>query len=261
MKQVVLLAKQRSGTGALGSALDQHKNIKYFGEVFHHDAIHSSPNYFWHLKKKMNDDVDYSLPGNLDRKFQDYFEYLHKIEQSSIQIVDVKYSSLHHFNGYWQAPAAAPRIFELLAKNEIPVIHLRRENTLKVHVSGLLAEKNKVWHARELDTINYNTVRVDVNSLMNRLNVDSFQDNQIRSWVGRLKNVLTLEYDQTFSSEGTLTTDAVNEISSFLDVSDIDTLKPVFIKQVKKTISQTIENFDEVKGALLPTEYSWMLNS
>ncbi len=39
MKYALLIASQRSGTGALGSVLDKNQHIKHLGEIFHPDDL------------------------------------------------------------------------------------------------------------------------------------------------------------------------------------------------------------------------------
>src|ERR1700737_1095076 len=97
----ILLARQRSGTGALGSCLDQHPMISYVGEVFHDDSIDRPPNYFWFLIKSLQSDPSVALPNSNGKRLDAYLAFLESQGKKPNILIDVKLRSLHHFNAHW----------------------------------------------------------------------------------------------------------------------------------------------------------------
>lgn len=153
MTLFVLLARQRSGTGALGSTLDQHPSISYLGEVFHHDAMDRPPNYFWFLQNLITEKPELAFPDAGPERWDRYAEYLCSMSKKNYLLVDIKYASTHHFNQHWLGVGEAPTLFSILKTRGVPIVHLTRRNYLKVYVSGKLAEANGVWHARKAEQL------------------------------------------------------------------------------------------------------------
>jgi len=259
MSLCMLIARQRSGTGALGSLLDQHKDIKYLGEVFHNDAINNEPNYFNFLQGLIAQDNLFGLPGNAEGKLDKYIEYLNGYSVKNNKIIDVKYRSLHHFNGYWHGPTDCPVIVDLARKINLPIIHLTRNNLLKTYISGQLADINSVWHARDKSELKIETVTLDVNKTLSWLNNIDYEVEKMRFFLRNYSNVIHIEYEQLFRSNGVLTDVVSKKIETLLNVTDVEEAKSVFVKQASDNLEKVIENYREVEFKLSNTKFSWMM--
>jgi len=253
----ILLARQRSGTGALGTVLDKHQELEYTGEVFHPSNIGTRKNYFTYKRSEIEADIKNFVPSKNIDQFLNFLEQIKS--ENKCPIVDIKYNSLHHLNGDWHAPVDRPLILNYCISNQLPIVHLTRKNYLAGHISGLLAAANKVWHARKNDEISVLDIEVDVSNL-----VESFQTIQrnvdlVKHWLGRRHFVTELEYDEIFDSEGGLTEQACESIQDIFDVGQFLDRFPVFVKQNKVPLHESIKNFDEVCEALFSTEFAWMV--
>ncbi|MGE0683529.1 MAG: hypothetical protein AB7P69_21845 [Candidatus Binatia bacterium] len=259
MKVCVLLARQRSGTGALGSVLDQHPSFRYLGEVFHHDAIDRSPNYFHFLKQQIELDPNFALPGSGETRFTSYMERLDQLHPEKLKIVDIKYRSTHHFNGYWHGILEQPALFRLITKFEIPVIHLTRSNYLKTYISGLLADQNKIWHARATDTIEHKYIKIDTRMAIGFIRQTAQEVDFMTTFLKKTPKVVTVDYDELFSADGSLSDLVNHKLQHFLNVSPLQKTKPAFVKQTSDDLREVVENYAELADALRETPFGWML--
>ncbi|GAL24222.1 sulfotransferase putative [Vibrio variabilis] len=260
MSVVALVARQRSGTGALGSILNQHPEVRYCGEIFHnnHSKAHNFFNFVAAEVKKEN--FDFLLPGNADYKFEKYIEHLHSCFQDRVKVVDIKYNSFHHLNECWHGLTEAPNLIKLLKKHNIPIIHLTRRNTLKTYVSSQLAHKNSAWHTSVQSKAKVKTVELDPVLTLRWLNHTQLEISRMNSLLSNYPQVLEIEYQELFDEEGYLDSKVGSTIASILDVQDFKRTKPLIIKQAKSHLSSSILNLDEIKNKLTGTDFNWMLD-
>lgn len=259
----ILLARQRSGTGAFGSLIDQHPEIRYLGELFHPGEIERQHNYFNFLLNAIKQNPERGLPGANEINHQEFFEYVENLEKKSNIFVDVKYSSTHHFDGYWHAPLDIPFFLQLCKRNDRKIVHLKRRNYLKTYVSGLLAERNKIWHAKQNDTIKITSLQLNSKELLDYLRSITHQVEHFESYLSKYPQIMTLEYENLFQASGTLADDVIENLSAFLEVDEaaFRTIKPFFVKQASDDLSVVIENYDEIYSNLKNTLFAWMLTS
>lgn len=102
MKFLVIMAHQRSGTHMLGAFLQSHPAIKYAGELFYH---HKPQN-----DEELSRAIDRVASGN----------------RAEVLCVDAKYNQI------------TPITVEWMARPEVKVIHLVRQNVLRLYFSGAL---------------------------------------------------------------------------------------------------------------------------
>jgi hypothetical protein len=262
MTVCILLARQRTGTGALGSTLDQHPSIRYFGEVFHSDSMGNPPNYFWHLAQLIKQDINYSLPVKSEEKFSSYLEFLEEFAQSPVSLIDIKYSSAHHFDGVWRwrGILETPELLKLTSQFKVPIIHLTRRNHLKAFVSGLLAEANKVWHTMSSDQVKRRTIHLDPNRTLNVIKKTELEVSHMIDFLKQdRQDVFSIDYDELFSNSGDLSPIVAERLSAFLQVSPFEKTKPVWVKQTSNQLQDVIENYSEIVTLLRETPFGWML--
>jgi hypothetical protein len=257
----VILARQRSGTGALGTVLDQHPEIKYMGEVFHHDKVDKPPNYFWFIRRKLEKDPDIILPNESQRRFDAYARFLEKRSGRINTVIDVKYSSTHHFNAHWLGIGDPPGLFKILNARGTPIVHLLRTNYLKAFVSGRLAEMNGIWHARKDTEIKIRSLRVDIRACMSFVEKQTRQDEQIRQVLKSHPKLMRLNYEELFDDAGALKSNIAEQLAQFFGVAPFKRLLPVTVKQTSDQLRDVIENFEEVETAVQRTPYAWMLSA
>ena len=253
----LLIARQRSGTGALGTVLNKHPQLRYLGEVFHPENIGKFVCYFSFLLEAVERDKKASLP---DRGIQNLDEFLESTNGSpGLPILDVKYSSLHHLNGSWQSPFGQPAILQHAQVRGAPVIHLTRKNLVEVFVSGLLADANKIWHTADADDASIKSVAVDPQNLLRFIAHAQEEQKLVARWLVNHPRVISLDYSEMLDAEGLLAQEFADRIASAFEVESLADRAPSFAKQAPSRLSQSIENFDEVKRLLSSTEHAWMV--
>ena len=101
MNYALLIARQRSGTGALGSVLDKHPDLKYVGEVFHPQNVGQRDNFFTFKGEYLRDNSTAWLPDEQYGVFEAFLAYLQEFYPGRTLVIDVKYRSFHQLNGGW----------------------------------------------------------------------------------------------------------------------------------------------------------------
>lgn len=257
----LLIARQRSGTGALGTVLDKHSQIKYLGEIFHPNNVGSSNNFFTYKKEAVEKDLSLIEADKAQVLLEGFLDWRQNVIRDQLPIIDIKYNSLHHLTGAWLEPSARPWILSHCVNNQHPIIHLTRENYLQGCVSGRLAEANKVWHARHNDEIKVTEIDLDAGSLVRNFKNTQASVDLMRKWLGKRHFVLEIEYSKMFASDGSLSKEYSADLEDLLDIDVFSDTQPVFIKQNTNALSKSISNFDQVTSVLKDTEFSWMLEA
>lgn len=258
----ILLARQRSGTGAFGSLIDQHPAIRYLGEVFHTDGYDRPVNYFNFLLGKVSQDPRRALPDANERNYQEYMAHLREaVTDRPHVVIDVKYSSTHHFNGGWHSPFDQPRFMQFAKRDNICFVHLKRSNYIKTFVSGRLAELNKVWHATKEDKIAVTQVTVDKHALLNYLNSTNRTVNNFDGYLRKYPHVTEVEYGTLFNADGSVNHAELRKVATLIGLAGdaFDGLQPSFVKQTKDSLVDVITNYDEIFEFLGKTPFSGML--
>ncbi|MCA8867321.1 MAG: hypothetical protein KDA67_01570 [Rhodobacteraceae bacterium] len=260
MKYAILLARQRSGTGALGSVLDKHPQLKYLGEVFHPDNLGQKNNYFTHFLDKVKSDPKAALPDNAYKVFQSFLEDISALHPGKMLIVDIKYRSLHHLDGGWRGVVERPRSITESISHDLPIIHLTRRNALQSFVSGRLAEANKVWHAHSNEQIRVNSAVLNIRQLSNYIVTSEREADLIDRWTKRYKHLESFDYDEMFDIEGHLDSQIAERLAALFGVTSFTDREPTYVKQAPTDMAEAIENYELVKRALLGTDAIWMLD-
>ncbi len=255
----LLVARQRSGTGALGSLLDRqnHPQFYYLGEIFHPEGLGDRHNYFTHLRDYVREDPLNAMAANAPQNFRKFLGTF--AEEGRTLLPDVKYNSLHSLNGHWQAPLARPWLLEFARAEGAPVIHLTRKNLLEVFVSGLLAAANKIWHTADAAEAKIRSAVVDIPKLLRFMDDMQREQGVIERWLGGHRPLVTLDYQEMFDAHGLLAREKADEIARAFAADPITQRKPSFVKQAPRSLAESIRNYDEVERALAGTPHAWML--
>ncbi len=259
MNFALLIARQRSGTGAIGSVLDKHPSLKYLGEVFHPGNIGEVQNFFTYCRDRGGSEPERLLPDNLFDLFLGFMDEMSARYPDRTLIVDVKYRSLHHLNGGWQGLVQRPKILQEVINRRLPILHLTRNNFVESFVSGRLAEENKVWHASSAESIRVSSVTVDIRNLSNYVVNTEREVALIREWTGGYGKLVDFDYADMMDGDGHVEAGLAEQIAKTLGVAPFTDRAPSFVKQAPSHVRESIENFDLVKRALNGSGHEWML--
>jgi hypothetical protein len=266
MSHIALIARQRSGTNALGSALNNHPDIFYLNEVFHdHPLIKGRLdggltiyNYFYFVTQVYNKPI--SELFNIGEVFDLYIQYISNNSNKRINIIDIKYNSLANLSYPWRGPLDPPAIFRLLNKNSIPAIRITRINYLAAYISFKTSEKTGVLHKSQIENNETMVIDVDVQNMFSTFNVWGKEDDLIDEWLSICYSVVTFDYSSIFESDGSLSGVVSRAVSSLFPGLEVGGLMPGLLKINTRPMYETVRNFDEVAGALRRTRHAWMLD-
>lgn len=258
-----IFSRIRSGTGALNSILQQHKDIVCLWEIFHAtpdiyknygmDEIQQKTNYFNFLKDK-NIDI-FSYINDSCKNFCNYLQWINEKWPRKKIVIDVKYGSLHHFNGPYFQSMHVPVFLTYVKQHNFPIINLVRRNKLDAYVSVMLAEMSNIWHTK--DSIKTKTIKINMDDfkvfLDDTIREDSFLENIFNS----MNLVAKFEYNDLFL-DGKLAEPVARKLEQVLDISGLNKFSSPFKKQVN-SLENVIENFDEV-STFINKNYSKLLN-
>ncbi|APF39517.1 FkbM family methyltransferase [Chelatococcus daeguensis] len=255
----LLVARQRSGTGALGSLLDwrNHPQFYYLGEIFHPDGLGDRHNYFTHLRDYVREDPLNALAQNAPQNFRRFLATF--AGEGRTLLPDVKYDSLHSLNGPWHAPLARPWLLEFARAEGAPIIHLTRRNLLEVFVSGLLAAANQVWHTVDAAEVTIRSAVVDIPKLLRFIDGMQRERQVIEQWLDGHQPLVALDYQEMFDAQGLLASERADEIARAFGVDPLAQRRPSLVKQAPWSLTESIRNYDEVAKALAGTPHAWML--
>lgn len=239
MSVVLLLSRQRSGTGALTSILEQHPNISYCGEVLD-PSCKGRPFFKWIDDKGEVLKTSYEACNH----FKDYIGDL--LAENSINIIDIKYNSLSALSPPFYSISGTPWILDYLSRIPVPIIHLKR-NLIDCYVSGKIAEKSGVYHTSDQNDIKKSTITVDTKSLINFYKESLLENRIVDNFFGKYGFSCSIDYENCFCDDGSASDYAIDSISNLLklDLSGLER-KSKLLKQTSYNLSEKIDNVEEV---------------
>ncbi len=256
---ILLLARQRSGTSALGSIMNKHPELFYPGEPFHIGHANKETSFFHFKDRMIQQDSSAFLP---DRDPELLSKFISQINQryKSTPFLDVKYNQTHFLNGVSYLPTHQPWIVRHALNSKFPVIHLTRKNQLKVFVSELRAKLTGIWHAKKEIKVENDAVEVDTTRLLHHIKTSDEVMKMFDGWMQNRASSFTIDYDDLFTANGHLSEAAVTGIRRISQLQDLESLKSEFVKTASNDLSQAIANYDDVVKTLAKTPYAWMLD-
>ena len=240
----VVLTQARTGSNMLVSLLDNHPEVRCYGEAFNPRSAFGYENWLRKspLRKIANRYMrDYCVERYLDSLFS--LRPKDNTRATGFKVIyPGQFDRWSDFRYYWRT-------------YDFKIISLIRHNLLRKYLSSKIANLEDVWSAQEHrgKTV---SVKVDVGDLKR---VIARMDT-----VYRLIDTLTVEFQGIQVSYEELSSSRENvmrTLSQFLGIKEFeaDTLKAGTVKQNPARLEELIENYDEVCSALHNTQHEWFL--
>ena len=246
--RAIILTSQRSGSGFLVDCLDGHPQICCFGELLIGGDV-QPPRIIegrrWPTKLYRYVAARAWNPTALmDRCYAG----------AAAPVVAFKVMYNHADNG---------RVRRYLAENkDIRVIHLRRDNLLKQHISKLLLavrrKTERAWKPHTTTPVAAVQVTVDpANAIADMRNVQRLFDafEELLSDHRRIE----LVYEQMYSGR-TLTREAWSRVTGLLDIDPPEDAGSDLVKMNPDDLTRIVSNYDELSAALRGTEFERFLD-
>jgi LPS sulfotransferase NodH len=147
-----------------------------------------------------------------------------------------------------------PEVLEWAIKNDVSVVHLVRENSLKTVVSNVTAKKRRLHHATS-KVEQVTTVHLPPRKLKRHLTWLTERIKKYRTMLGD-KRYLEISYESFVANREA-------ETRRLLDFLNIDQFVPLTTDLVKinpDSLADIIENYAEVKQALSGTAFEKFLD-
>jgi hypothetical protein len=233
----ILLGRSRIGTNFLRGLLNDHPQVVLFGEIFR--------NY---------NTVDFAYPG-----YEETPGLLSSLQKDPIRFLETRVygrlpdqiSAVGFKIFYYHArdEAWGPLWEHLVDQTSLRVIHMKRRNILKTHLSRRKAALTDSWVKTKQQVMKDIPVRLDFEDCL-----EDFR--QTRAWED--------EFDRLFAHHPTLEVvyedlsedyqAQMERVQKFLDLP-LEPVRPKTYKQASLPLSQAIENYDELQTRFAGTPW------
>ena len=254
MTQAIILTTQRTGSTFLVTCLDSHPDVCCMGEILTGSRLVHVPDFINRFRFG-NKAYRYLragawLPARVMRRFLDE-GYLAGKQLGLHPVMAFKVM-------YNQARPPWIRNF-LLGRSDLRILHLRRENLLKVYISNQLLKfkRDDRWKPHTTEPVAPIRIRISAQSAIEFMRRASAEfDAHERLFRGHAR--LPLSYERMI--DGTeLRADVASAVCRFLGIAE----RPMASKLVKmnpERIEGMVANHDELAAAVSRTEFAWMLD-
>ncbi len=248
-KPIVLLSMQRSGTNFLRRVMGSHPDIDpMFGEIFDPAYIGREDCFFNFLRREVKSDADNCLPDRRIDIFERYIAFLESVHEGRF-VLDIKYTSLQHLDGYWLSPGH--ELIRLILRKGWPIVHLVREDTFAAEVSNFRARVTNEYIVTDTGQ-KPKDVKFRVEPGEMKVAV-GFRNDLVRRYVRRFTDDLatTITFAELTNAENGLNMDVVRSIGERCGVDSAGFSDEIPTKKlITKPLSDVVENYDEVVAAL-----------
>jgi LPS sulfotransferase NodH len=236
----IILGRSRTGSNLLRGLLNDHPNIVVLGELFQNQEEIG-----WAYPGYAQDSVELERFRNQPIEFLE--QKVFRNFPSRISAVGFKIFYYHAQHNNW-----LPVWPYLRDQSNLHIIHIKRRNILKTHLSKLRADHTNIW----VDTNGKNktmkpfSVCLDFNECQNVFS-------QTRTW--------EKEYDLYFNGHPCLEiyyedlaqnhSDEMKRVQNFLNV-ELRPVEPQTHKQSHRKLKDTIANYSEIKEQFSGTEWA-----
>ncbi len=237
-----MIARQRSGTGALNTLFSSSLKLVCTGEFLGPDTHHE------YSLSSLTDTSDCLRLADVVRKFADRLA-----ADERHYLLDVKFNSLGFVTPPFRSFLLRPWLLDLFEEFSSKIIWIDR-NPVHQWVSGALAAANQVWHASSPADIKVKKVAIDVRELQDFIENSQAEDRRMQEWLKRF-SVLKMSYDEIFGKKEFK--DTIHAVAEFLNVERLpgwDSARPATVKQASLDLSETVSNFEDIAPFLPDSE-------
>ena len=237
----IILTTQRTGSTFLVDCLRSHPDIECSGEILNGQPDDMGPSYRGPFK-------DVVKAANMVRRGAWYPPYrLGRFFEGGSRKVRM-------FKAMYNQVARPFALKYLQSKSDLQVIHLRRQNLLKVHVSTLLMDKRKIVQATAPTEAIW--IRVDPQDAIASLRKARAQYDRYEQAFARHRK-LRVSYEELIDGQF-LQAETARRICEFFGVSSLP-MKSKLMKLNPESLQDMVTNYDELAAAISKTEFADML--
>ncbi|MCI5164918.1 MAG: hypothetical protein D3903_02220 [Candidatus Electrothrix sp. GM3_4] len=242
-QKFIILGHQRSGSSMMIGTLRTHPQIVGFGELFTVDSVGFNVEGYDNSSTRL-----LALRNKYPVEFLD--RYIFSSYKEDIRSVGFKFFSEHiernnQFRCIWQW---------LEANREIKVINLTRKNMLAAYTSLLIAMKDGRFGIRDKTERSTTTVTIDPKKCLAEFQQRKVSHEETKQYI-RHHEVFDIIYEDMATDPHTY----LKNIQQFIG-TDIRDLKVTKVKQEMRSLSDVIENYDELRKFFRQTEWDYLFD-
>lgn len=254
MTQAIILTTQRTGSTFLLTCLDSHPDVCCLGELLVGSRLFRAPDLLYKSRyatktyRYLRSGAWY--PTRIMRRF---------LDEGRIGSRDLGMRPVMAFKVMYNQIRPPWTLDFLRKRTEIRILHLRRNNLLKVYVSNMLltVKRDNRWQPHA--TVPVAPVSLDISSVaaleyMRRAVAEYEAHERLFSDHPRLH----LSYESMIDGQ-TLRADVARDVCRFLGVSE-HPMKSNLVKVNPERLQDMVANYDEFANAIRKTEFAEMLD-
>lgn len=260
----LLLSHERSGSHLAGDFVNSLADFRMIDEVCNPDAVRPGK----HLESLHRFKYDFLIgdPAFMLEPTRQghtefvaaFFAHLAKLRAPNNIVADIKYGHVHNFEWWWCPPLVRPFLFNFCQERELGIVHLYRENVIEASVSGMIADKRKIWHSWQVkpETDIEAKYTLPVREVLRRAKLLQRQTQLFKDWTAGCRKV-AITYEEIAAQLGK-GGETDTKLVAFLGSKLKNGFQPRHQK-VTRPVADIVENFDELKAACAKDGLGWCL--
>lgn len=256
---VFIVGRQRSGTTVIRELFSSHGALD--AEEIFHGTLNHKYRFYEFVYQAVQQDKSLIYPIHHKQLFHQYIDFLRSESKGAPVVLDVKYFAFNLLSSSYSLMPPQPFVAEYIRNTQAHVVHVVRQNKLRIYVSECLSEKTGVWAvAKKSEIPQDRQLKVDVEHMFNALEQLEQQANRAEKVVGALPNVHLFHYEELFDAEGNFREQIGEVVKGIMGVGQVN-LRPSTIRMNSEPLSDIIQNYGAVQKRLAGTPYEWMLTA
>ncbi|GGA30024.1 hypothetical protein [Okeania sp. KiyG1] len=138
------------------------------------------------------------------------------------------------------------------------IIHLIRNNYLRSIISSMLASSRNQWEAKSKSSLNYQTIKIDCNKLIELLKRREIYRVKEKEILEKLDHIKVIYEEDLLLEENHQNT--CDRIFNYLGLESIP-IKTKLVKTTSNQLSDVIENYEEFVEKISQTKYAKFLSN
>ena len=235
-QKTIILANRRTGTHYLLSLLRSRWDVKFYAEIFDDNRIDFFTTGY---TKYQRDENLLALREKDPARFID--EIIFSPQPGRVKVLGFKL--MYH------------QITPLISKHlkgmrDLKIIHLKRKNYMKSHLSWEIAQRQRRWQIRKGDSVNLSPIHMDYNECARKFKKISENEKKYDDYFEQNQKIDIFYKDLYGDQQSTM-----ERVQSFLGLDPVP-LRSNLEKIVTKPISEVIANYRELKDKFRGTPWA-----
>jgi LPS sulfotransferase NodH len=249
----IILTSGRAGSTFLQQLLNSDPAIECYDEVFNvtNTNRHSFysfcqtryPNISYFFLREKFSRLSWNFP--LAWLFQQYLKFIYEENRADKIGFKLIYHQFLHYHP----------LVSWISENPVPIIHLQRKNLLKAAVSHIKARSTGIYTSTSASLEKHQKINISPAVVLHELRSLSEDKIKCESLIHN-NPTITIYYEDLFENLSL----TIQQLKDFLKIENIAFQKPDIIKTNPEKISESIENYEEIKRALMGTRWEKLID-